>query len=461
MLKGEQLWHANRVQISCQVGDITRKLVGLVPRFLPTTEKKSPSDFTRTRKLPLEKLIVFILHLTASGKPGGIDIQAGSFFGAACRSGMWPHADAPSRSAVSKRRGKIDWTVFRDILRRAVKLAYELWPNGPEHTWKGMNVLAIDGSKYTLPATQALRRRFDPTSGLTTPGKGHYPQCLVSTLFDVLRRLPVARTVTGCDGSERDEALELLQEAPSGSLVIFDRGYPSYEMLLRLMRDFSTHFLMRCPATNTFAPIMHFIRSGRKQAVIEIGPSSKQYDRTPRAQWATLPFLTLRAIRMTAPDGTVSVLLTDLTDTEAIRVEEFIELYRRRWAVETQYRDEKREMHVECFHGKTPNSVLQELYAIAIVAVIARLLSVLMDQTASSGRGKCQLKNACIALAHNIALMATNDAPKAARFLEDLLEQIARVRYYRPTRSRPNQPRITKRSPNKWIQNRAQLAAPA
>lgn len=164
---------------------------------------------------------------------------------------------------------------------------------------------------------------------------------------------------------------------------------------------------------------------------------------------------------MTAPDGTVSVLLTDLTDTEAIRAEEFIELYRRRWAVETQYRDEKREMHVECFHGKTPNSILQELYAITIVAVIARLLSVLIDQTASSGRGKCQLKNACIALAHDIALMATNDAPKAVRFLEDLLEQITRVRYYRPDRSRPNQPRITKRSSNKWIKSRAQLAVPA
>lgn len=449
------------MQISGQIRAVTRKIVNLVPRFLPTSEKKSLCDFTRTRKLPLEKIIVFILHLTASGKPGGVDIQSGLFFGAARRAGLWPQADTPSRGAVSKRRAKVDWTIFRDILRRAVKLGYELWPNGPEHTWKGMNVLAIDGSKYTLPATQSLRRRFDPAGGLTTPGKGHYPQCLVNTLFDVFRRLPVARTVTGCDGSERDEALELLPEAPGDSLVIFDRGYPSYEIFWRLMRDFPTHFLMRCPATKTFAPVMRFVRSGCEQAVIELGPSSKQYDRTPRTQWATLPFLTLRAIRMTAPDGTVSVLLTDLIDTEAIRAEEFIELYRRRWAVETQYRDEKREMHIERFHGKTPNSVMQELYAIVIVAVMARLLSVLIDQTAPSGRATCQLKNACIALAHSAALMASNDAQKTARALEDLLEQIARVRYYRPARLRPNQPRITKRPPNKWIEGRAQRAAPA
>jgi hypothetical protein len=323
-----------------------------------------------------------------------------------------------------------------------------------------MNVLAIDGSKYSLPASDRLRRHFDPTSEPGNPHKGHYPQCLVSTLFDVLRRMPVARSVTDCHGSERDEALALLDEAPSNSLIIFDRGYPSYAMLRDLMGRAGLHFLMRCPGKQTFLPVARFLRDGKSEALIRIGPSNKEYARTPRELREALPFLTVRVIRMVSPDGTVSALLTDRIDTEAEGADEFIELYRTRWAVETQYRDEKREMEIERFHGKTPNSVLQEMYAVAIVAVIARLLSVLVDETAQ-GAGTCQLKNACVTLAHGAALLTVTDPATAARRLEDLLEQIAGVRYYAPTRARPNRPRITKRPANKWIEGRAKRATAA
>ena len=112
------------------------------------------------------------------------------------------------RSSISKAREKIDWSIFAATLEQAVEIAYQAWPSNPSYSW--MSVYAIDGSKYTLPATLEIRQRFDPTSGLATNGKGHYPQCLVSTLYDVLRRLPIARTVMDVSGSERDEAEKLI-----------------------------------------------------------------------------------------------------------------------------------------------------------------------------------------------------------------------------------------------------------
>lgn len=77
--------------------------------------------------------------------------------------------------------------MFRELLQKAVNLAYELWPKKSEFLWHGMSVFATDGSKYDLPATEDLREKFDPESGLENAGKGHFPQCLVSTLFDVFR----------------------------------------------------------------------------------------------------------------------------------------------------------------------------------------------------------------------------------------------------------------------------------
>ena len=87
-----------------------------------------------------------------------------------------------------------------------------------------MSVFANDGSKYDLPATEELREEFDPHSGLQYSGKGHYPQCLVSTTYDVFRRLPVAGTVVALSGSEREEAKKLIPYVPAGSVMLYDRG---------------------------------------------------------------------------------------------------------------------------------------------------------------------------------------------------------------------------------------------
>lgn len=73
-----------------------------------------------------------------------------------------------------------------------------------------MSVYATDGSPYNLPATDEIRSHFDPQCGLQNKGKGHYPQCLVSTVYDVFRRLPIARTVVNCNGCEREQVAQML-----------------------------------------------------------------------------------------------------------------------------------------------------------------------------------------------------------------------------------------------------------
>ena len=146
------------------------------------------------------------------------------------RSGLWPDAQAVHRSAVTKARAHVSWTAFEQVHQEAVKLAYEVWPTREADTWQGLSVFAIDGSKYQLPAADAVRTAFDPHSGLEHSGKGHYPQCLVSTAYDVFRRLPIARTVQPmAAANEREEVKALLPHIPRGGVLLFDRGYPSYD----------------------------------------------------------------------------------------------------------------------------------------------------------------------------------------------------------------------------------------
>lgn len=455
------LWHRTCLQIVCQPVDYVQKFINIIPRKINPAYKKSHKDFTRERSLPFPKLITFILHLAASGTNRGIDIKSGHFFKNAWRSGLWPDAKAIHHSSVSKARKKVPWQVFQDIQSHAIQLAYDLWPkNDIKYLWHGMSVFAADGSKYNLPSTVELREKFDPESGLHNNGKGHYPQCLVSTLYDVFRRLPVSRTVVGIDGSERDEMKKLLPSVSPNSVWMFDRGYPAYETIHHLNANYRGYYLFRCPASSTFPAVESFIKTGEKQDIIWLMPSNKFKNKVSLSDRAKLKPVKLRAIRLESPDGTLSVLLTNLFNKKKYPRDEIIDLYFRRWEVETYYRDEKVTMEIEKFHSKTENAILQELYAAMIMSVISRTLMMLCTQTLSSGKHGLQFKNAVLQLASEAALLVPDDANRAISVFKDVLTEISRVKYYVSKKYRPSQPRVNKSPLNKWKQkNRLKTAA--
>jgi len=314
-----------------------------------------------------------------------------------------------------------------------------------------MSVYAIDGSKYTLPATQEIREEFDPKSGLQFSGKGHYPQCLVSTVYDVFRRLPIARTVVPVNSSERAEVKGLLPFIPAACVLLFDRGYPSYEMIRNLLREFSGYFVFRCPAQSTFPAVQAFLRSGKGEDRIWISPSSNYLSKISPKERKRLKPIRLRVIRLVSPDGTVSVLLTNLYNKKEFPRDEIVKLYFRRWEVESYYRDEKVVLEVETFHGKTCNSVRQELFAAVIMTVISRTLMQLSSEIFHEEFREPQFKNAIMTLASEAAILSAADPRKTVVIFQAILEAIYRVRYYRPKLPRPSQPRVTKRSKNKWI----------
>jgi hypothetical protein len=252
------------------------KFIGLIPKQIDPTYQKSPKHFIRNRKLPFPKLIVFLLSIVANGKNKGIDTKSAEFAKNARRSGLWPGAEEVHRSAVTKARNKVDWKIFENIFHDAVDLAYVLFPEDPSFTWHGMSVFAFDGSTYILPASDEIRQEFDPNSGLENNGRGHYPECLVSTAYDVFRRIPVARTVVSKENAcERTEAKNMIPYIPPHNVILFDRGYPGYELIDYLQMNYAGHFIFRCPATNTFPSVEKFIKSEKQEGEIFIDPSSK------------------------------------------------------------------------------------------------------------------------------------------------------------------------------------------
>lgn len=457
------------MKIAGQTAGFVENILTFFSSGIDPHPEQNPKHFTRKRKLPFARLLVFLLHLVC-GDTKGVDIKSGLFFKMARRSGMWPDAKPASRGAVTKARKKMHWQVFESIFNRVVDLAWQHWPKDDKYLWHGMSVFAIDGSKFTLPASDEIREHFDPDSGLQNNGKGHYPQALVSTAFDVLRRIPVARTVMPNNASERKEAMAMLTHMPGG-IVLFDRGYPSYEFILYLMENYAGHFLFRCPASNTFPAVVSFLASEAEDGIIEIAPSDTYRSKLSAAARRDLTSLTVRIVRVTLPNGEIAVYLTDLMASATFSCEEIADLYRRRWEVENHYRDEKVCLDIETFHTLGVNGIHQELFAVAIMAVIARTLMALSMELAfeeeavssmpASSTESCrtvpepQFKHAIFCLAQDAAALVADDPHRALDLFAELLEQIGKVRYYRPRNPRLAQPRVSRQKISKWIRGRA------
>lgn len=435
----------------------------LIPPTIDSTYLQSPSDFSRDRKLPFDKLVTLVLSLSSDANNKGVEIKCGDFFRMCRRSGLWPDAESVHRSAVTKGRKKIPWQVFEEISDDAVALAYELWPQDDEYNWNGRAVYAFDGAKFLLPATSEIRNEFDPNSGLESDGKGHYPQCLVTTAYDVFRRMPIGRVVSPCDSSEREVVRQLIPKIPAGSLLLFDSGYPGFKFFKYLNNHYQGDYVFRSPATKTFLAVQEFIVSQNKEDVIDIAPPTSyiyrcESDAQREERKNTTP-IRLRVIRLENPDGTLSVLLTNLLDCQKYPIEEVIKLYFKRWEIETFYRHEKAYIQLEKFHSRSVNGILQELFASLIVSIIAAVLMVIAYEAPNKSQSKgpleksivrLQFKNAVMAVAAEAAFLASRDPARAVEILVELLKDIRKVKYYKPKVPRRMQPRVSLKPTNKW-----------
>lgn len=123
--------------------------------------------------------------------------------------------------------------------------------------------------------------------------------------------------------------------------------------------------------------------------------------------------LPVRIIRIELDSGETELLLTTLLDAQTYPVEQFAELYNRRWGIETDFRRTKITLGLDNFSGRTPLAVKQDFHAAQLVKNLALLMQHLMQpvvdqrQKGSKWRRKAnftqavsRMKNSLVKLLH-------------------------------------------------------------
>ena len=82
--------------------------------------------------------------------------------------------------------------------------------------------------------------------------------------------------------------------------------------------------------------------------------------------------LVCRLIRYQRSGFRPSWLLTSLMDTALCSREELIDLYHRRWAVETIYREWKHSLNIQNLRSRTPRGILKEVHAQLMLSNLVR-----------------------------------------------------------------------------------------
>jgi hypothetical protein len=341
-------------------------------------------------------------------------------------------ATIPTKSSLSVARSKVPVATFREVLHRLVDQVAAVIPGQFRHHGE-RRFIAIDATSLVCPRSTSTLKSLDRPH-LNPWLLAHYPRALVVVAFDVVRRLPLEWVLLPKGRGERAAAEPLLARMRRGDVAILDRGYPA-RWLLALFVDHGVDLVMRMTAAKAGAwpEVQAFLASGAKTAIVPISLGNKQT-------------VMARLIRRNPPRGRplrhqrreTMVILTTLLPRHGFEAKEIIDLYGKRWGIESLFREMKESFTIERFHARTLIGIQQEIATVlmwmALTATIQAAVQAGLPEPRRANRVACR-EAARVCLLNAIEGREIN--------LERLITEARRHAYTpRPGRSYPRESKL-------------------
>jgi hypothetical protein len=276
-----------------------------------------------------------------------------------------PTGSPISSAAVAQARHRIGSGPLAELF----KITAESWTSEFIETnrWRDLQVFAIDGSGLRIADTPANEEFFGrPGSGRS---KAAYPQARIVTVLAVGSRLVCDSAIGNQKQGEQSLARDLIERMPDRSVLILDRGFVNHTMFARTMvAGTERHFLCRAKA-NLVSKRVRIL--GRNDSLVQINVSAPDRREDP----ALPETITVRLIQYTIPGFRPATLVTSLLDPERFPRSEIVDLYHKRWEIETAYDEIKTHTleRDETIRSRSPELVLQEIYGILVAYNLLRV----------------------------------------------------------------------------------------
>lgn len=261
-----------------------------------------------------------------------------------------------TKGAFSQARAKLKPEAFVELNNSVVDTFYQ---GAPWLAWRGLRLLAVDGSRLVLPNHPSIIEEF----GQHFMGpKADSPKSLAlcSLLYDPLNLLTIDARLSAYSSSEKELLYQHLSHLREGDLLLLDRGYPSIALLFLLTAK-NIHFCVRMKE-DWWLTVKAFKESGLPEKDVEFALPAKDRDLLKDYPDFIDDTIGCRLVRVDLPNGETEILCTSLLD-KSVTCDDIAELYHLRWNEEEGYKLLKSRIEVENFSGKTSIAAKQDFYA--------------------------------------------------------------------------------------------------
>ncbi len=261
-----------------------------------------------------------------------------------------------SKSAFTQSRRKLKPEAFIELNKSNLEYFNE---NAPyKKDWKQKRVVAIDGTKINLPASEELKNDFGYS-------RNQHDETIIGALgsfaYDVCNELVLDAQIIKRKGSELDLAVKHLEILSSQSdILVFDRGYPSHWLIGLLMKE-NYKFCFRL--STAWKDAVELVKSNNSDIDFTLKRRSNRDLSKIREYDIPLEIKGLRLVCIELSSGEKEVLLTNLTNRKNFTLNDLKQLYHMRWSVEEGFKSFKKSLHLEQFTGKTTIAIKQDFYA--------------------------------------------------------------------------------------------------
>jgi hypothetical protein len=313
-------------------------------------------------------VVLFLLRKTAKSIQRHLneflDLLRGEFDDGPVSAGAWTHA-----------RAKLKHTAFVELNSDIVLPAIYGKESSKElQRWRGHRLLGIDGSVLRLPNHPELLEQFTPKEIFCQEGSTgrSYPEARISVLYDLLNRIALDGQLRPSSQGEVGLAIEQLDQAAAGDVIITDCGYTGYGYLSAVIY-MGLDFIARC-SSGSFAPAQELFRMDRAGRSVLAKLLAPVEQRQHLQECGRQLELTVRFISLRLPTGELEVLATSLLDEQKYPTEDFMAVYGSRWNQETFYFLMKSRLELENFSGQTAEAIRQDFFSTLLLCNLETIL---------------------------------------------------------------------------------------
>lgn len=351
-----------------------------------------------------------------------------------------------NKSAICQARYQLGARPLVDLFHRVCRPM--TLPTTPGAFLFGLRLMAIDGTTEDVPDTPENARAFGRPGSHRGPSA--FPQVQGVYLIECGSHGVVDAGFWPCRTSERVGGVRLLRSVGPGMLLMWDRGFHSFEMAWQThARD--AHFLGRVPAHVRLQAIQR-LSDGSSLAYLTPGKKEKRW-RGKR--------LLVRVIEYTLTDpalpgyGKRYRLITSLLLPEEAPAKEIAAAYHQRWEIEITIDeiDTHQRLANQPLRSQKPVGVIQELYGLLIAHYAVRRVMLDAAEAAGVDPDRMSFANAVRLICMAISEFQQVCPQQREALYERLLSDIARQRL--PERKPRTNPRVVKRKMSNFHLKRA------